>query len=69
MASGMYLIRSEAKTLYSLIDLEAISLVIPWIYTAQHAASSRDIPCAQKPAIIPVRTSHVPAFDRAELPV
>ena len=65
----MYFNKSEAKTQYSVMDLEAISLVMPWMYTAQHAASSSAIPCAQKPAIIPVKTSPVPALDSAEFPV
>ena len=69
MAKGIYLTKSEANTQYSLIAFDAISLAIPCIYTAQHADDSKDIPCAQKPAIIPVKTSPVPAFDNAELPV
>ena len=65
----MYLIVSEAKTPYALRSFFAKSPARPCKYTPKTLASKIDIPCAISPEIIPAKTSPLPAFASALLPV
>ena len=69
MANGIYFNKSEARTEYSLNIPDAISPVFPWSQTASFEASNGLIPWAQRPAIIPVKTSPLPAFASELFPV
>ena len=69
MASGIDRITSPAMRPTWPTRQVARSPARPWRYVAKHAASHGDNPCANKPAIIPVRTSPVPAVANPGLPV